>query len=239
MPDGGFAGAADGPSEELRAARLAEAEQPPDASPLAARMLASEEVREETGPAAAIRLGYRGLAREVALGVVDTVSAYFPLAEATAALDEMVVTEGLGQVRQRAASSLRADVVTPGDSAGVPSEQAAGDSVNWMLTSLQHAEREAGFGVLTVPDLPILEVELGTVEGAAAVRVRQSVSQGVVLTLTQRPETGALADRGFSDAGPSPDAVEAETTVRDGVRVHGAAPPMPSDSLRLLLDRAR
>lgn len=294
-PDGGFAAASDGPLEEPREARLAEAEQAPDASPLAARMLASAELREETGPAAAtilrglvatedgeplagaevlngelgigavteadgtfslslprgadpsethttvtaIRLGYRGLAREVALDVADTVSAYFPLAEGTVALDETVVAGGLGQARQGAASSLRADLVVSGDSAGVPSEQATGDAVNWMLTSLQNAETEAGFGVLTVPDLPVLEVELGRVDGAAGVRVRQSVSPGIVLTLTQRPETGALADRAFSDADLSPDAMEAEAMVRDGVLVRGAAPPMPSDSVRMLLDRAR
>lgn len=294
-PVGGFAGVSDGLSEELQEAGLAEAEQPPQASPVAARMLASEEVREETGPVAATilrgvvatedgeplagaevltgelgisavteadgtfslsfprgadpsesrttvtatRLGYRGLAREVALGVADTVSAYFPLAEGTVALDETAATGGLGQARQRAASSLRADIMASGDSAGVPSEQATGAAVNWMITSLQNAETEAGFGVLTVPDLPVLEVALGRVDGAAAVRVRQSVSPGIVLTLMQRPETGAPADRAFSDADLSPDTIEVEAMVRDGVLVRGAAPRIPSDSVRLLLERVR
>ena len=189
--------------------------------------------REATAMVTAGQLGYRQLAREVALNGGDTVSAYFPLVEEAQALDEVVATGGVAPAQQRAAGAPELEALALGDVVSERLEQAAADTEGWVLTSLIDAERGAGFSVVTVPGLDVLEVELGTVGGVAAVRVRQSVSQGVVLIMTQQPTAVAPADRADADA------EGVETVVRDGVLILGQVPRLSSSAVLSLLNRAR
>jgi hypothetical protein len=90
------------------------------------------------------------------------------------------------------------------------------------------AERRLGWPLVTVPNLPLLGIELGAAEGRAAVRATQRLPDGAVLSLVQRRDSGSRAPRAC-DA-PASGAACIRFT-RSGVLVEASA-PVPSETLR-------
>jgi hypothetical protein len=165
-------------------------------------------------------LGYRSLTREIELGTATSMSVDFRLEEAALALDEALVT---GAVQAPTAETLRAR------EAGEPPALAR---EVWSPVPRDLAGAEAGFELLTVPGLPVLEIETGEVAGVHMVRVRQALDSGATLTLIQwRP--------GVEEVEPTlPQGQPVAMVERGEVRVTGAA-PISLDSLRVLLQGVR
>lgn len=163
------------------------------------------------------QIGYAAATRRIAPEEGDTVATEFRLRERAVALDEMTVEAAPSAQAARAYREAR---------------QAEGASGGWRSLSRELAEAWAGFAVLTVPGLEVLAVEVGELEGAPAVRVRQAVGPETVLTLVQRRAQGA------TPAVDQPDGVATASTRRGELLITGTA-PMPADSLRGLLSRIR
>lgn len=130
-----------------------------------------------------------------------------------------------------ASVSLDALVVTGASSS------AAKDGVAWREVERDEAERRLGRPLVGVPELPLLGIELGKMEGRAAVRVRQQREDGSVLSLVQQrtPRTRARSTR----AEALRRAVEArggwQIVLEEEGLVVEASEPVPADSLRRLL----
>lgn len=154
-------------------------------------------------------IGHTTNARRVALAG-DTVTADFRLAERQVALQELAVTAG-------AVTEDRGD---------------EDDAADWRALSPAAAEAQVGFPTSAVPGLEVLAVEVGELEGAPAVRVRQVVEPGTVLTLLQRRATGA------TEAEDQPDGLTTVSIRRDDLLLTATA-ALPADSLRTLLERVR
>ena len=156
-------------------------------------------------------IGFRSSTLEIDPHARDSVTVDFRLEPTALALDELVVAAA---PRPPAARAALAEV--------------EGAREVWVPVTRDRAQSAAGFAPLAVPDLPVLEIEVGEVEGQVAVRVRQALDSGAALTLVQlRAEGPAVA--------PTLPAGQPVATVRRGdVRVTGSA-PIPADSLRALL----
>jgi hypothetical protein len=102
----------------------------------------------------------------------------------------------------------------------------------WVPVERDRAEDEAGFALLTVPGLAVLEIERGEVGGVAAVRVRQSLDSGAVLTLVQWGAGGGELEPTL------PDGQAVVTVERGDVRVTAAA-ALSEESLRETVERLR
>jgi hypothetical protein len=87
------------------------------------------------------------------------------------------------------------------------------------------------FPVRTVPDLPIVDIRVATVEQTPVVRVVQELGEGVRLTLVQARRTIAIGD-------DAPAEGIASVALAEGVFVVGLA-PVPTDSVVTLLSRIR
>ena len=125
----------------------------------------------------------------------------------------------------------------PADALAEPAAPAAVEMADesrevWTPVTRTHAESQAGFAVLIVPELAIAEIELGEVRGAVAVRVRQALDSGATLTLVQQRADGSAGEPTLPAGQP------AETVERHGLRITGSA-PMVVDSLKALLGRVR
>jgi hypothetical protein len=166
-------------------------------------------------------LGFRSATREIDPRTADSVSVDFLLEETTVQLDEVVIT---GQ-------AVRGPVV--GEFRVRQSQEQVGEAREvWVPASRERAEEGAGFELLTVPDLAVLEIELGQVGGVPAVRVRQALDSGATLTLVQWPVHGPEVE-------PTMPGGQAVLTMERGeVRLTGAA-PLEVDSLRLVLGGVR
>jgi hypothetical protein len=105
---------------------------------------------------------------------------------------------------------------------------AAPPADSWRPVDRAEAERQLARPLVTIPGLPLLEVELGEGEGRSAVRVTQGLPDGAVLSLLQWRGTGARAPRPC-------EAPEAGATciafTRSGVLVEASA-PVPANALR-------
>lgn len=154
-------------------------------------------------------IGHATNARRVA-PAGDTLTADFRLAQQHVALQELAVTAG-------AVTEDRDD---------------EDDAPDWRALSPAAAEAQVGFPTPAVPGLEVLAVEVGELEGAAAVRVRQVVEPGTVLTLLQRRATGA------TEAEDQPDGLTTVSIRRDDLLLTATA-ALPADSLQTLLERAR
>jgi hypothetical protein len=156
-------------------------------------------------------LGFRSETLEIDPGGADSVSVDFRLEETALALDALVVSGAPPAARATLAAEVSVREV-------------------WVPATRARAESEAGFAVLAVPELPVLEIELGRLEGTVAVRVRQALESGATLTLVQQRADGAAGEPTLPEGQPV-------ATVRRGdLRVTGAA-PIAVDSLRALLAR--
>ncbi|HEY0154898.1 MAG TPA: hypothetical protein VGB92_23000, partial [Longimicrobium sp.] len=90
------------------------------------------------------------------------------------------------------------------------------------------AERLLGRPLVTVPSLPLLEIEVGEGEGRSAVRVTQRLPDGTALSLLQRRGAGARTPRPCE----APDAgATCIAFTRSGVLVEASA-PVPAATLR-------
>jgi hypothetical protein len=64
--------------------------------------------------------------------------------------------------------------------------------VGWVATGRFEAEEQAGFALLSVPDLPIMSVETMSADGVVLLRVVQELEEGGRLILIQAPEPVTL-----------------------------------------------
>ncbi|HEX8210580.1 MAG TPA: carboxypeptidase regulatory-like domain-containing protein [Longimicrobium sp.] len=161
----------------------------------------------------ASRLGSASQSRSLVAqpGALKTVN--FALAPAALALEGVVVT-GQG-VAARNRSATAAGVAAP------PADA-------WRTVDRAEAERQLGRPLVTVPGLPLLEIELGEGEGRSAVRVTQRLRDGTVLSLLQWRGAGARAPRPCE----APDAgATCIAFTRSGVLVEASA-PVPAATLR-------
>lgn len=235
--DAGLAGsevaAADLPANEpvldIQTAREAEAE---GSEARDAGVVGSEVAAAERAAAEAVR----GEGTEVAAAEVEeSVAARRALADSDRAAEGAGV-EGLvvlGLAREPLAAALRArEAVIEAGGAREARPAAPGAREVWVPVARSHAESEAGFALLTVPGLPVLEVELGGVDGVPAVRVRQELASGATLTLVQWEADGG-------EVAPAlPEGQAVVTVEREGMRVTGAA-PVTLDSLRTMMEGIR
>jgi len=137
----------------------------------------------------------------------------FALAPAALGLEGVVVTGQGTAARSRSAAAPRI-AAPPADA--------------WRTVDRAEAERQLGRPLVTVPNLPLLEIELGEGEGRSALRVTQRLPDGTVLSLLQWRGAGARTPRPCA----APDAgVTCIAFTRSGVLVEASA-PIPADTLR-------
>jgi anti-sigma factor RsiW len=123
--------------------------------------------------------------------------------------------------------------------------QAAADA-EWAVADQETAEDHVGGPLLTVPDLPVIAVRVGRVDGTPAVRVVQQLPAGDSLELLQlrvpEGDRDAAALRQDVDQAAALARIAGRETgaqwvvVRRGYAVSGRA-GIPPDSLRQLLER--
>ncbi len=118
------------------------------------------------------------------------------------------------------------------------------DADGWFSVRPEVARRLLGREPLRVRGLPLISVQAGRWEGRAAVRVRQRLEGGGLLSLVQVPDRAR--ERGESgDSAVVPDAWDEAPTahvrmVRQvGTIVVTGSAPLPADSLARLLERLR
>lgn len=176
-------------------------------------------------------IGFGSATKEVVPGSGDTTTADFRLREQAVALEQVVITGVAGAARPRAVGYA----VGP-----------TAPATTWRPVDPARGREEAGFPVLFVPGLEVLGVDLGRVEGATAIRVRQAIDPETLLTVIQRrepPGTGAEAEWARPEvARPDPgrQSKSASTvSMRRGYLWLTASASVSPDSLRALLDRMR
>jgi hypothetical protein len=161
----------------------------------------------------ASRLGSASQSRSLVAqpGAPKTVD--FALAPAAIGLEGVVVTGQGGAARNRSATAAGI-AVPPADA--------------WRTVDRAEAERQLGRPLVSVPSLPLLEIELGEGEGRSAVRVTQRLPDGTVLSLLQWRGAGARTPRPCE----APDAgATCIAFTRSGVLVEASA-PVPAATLR-------
>jgi len=140
----------------------------------------------------------------------------FALAPSAVALEGVIAT-GVGRAARGRSATSAAIAAPPADA--------------WRTVDRAEAERQLGRPLVTVPNLPLLEIELGEGEGRSAVRVTQRLPDGTVLSLLQWRGAGARAPRPCE----APDAgATCIAFTRSGVLVEASA-PVPADTLRAYL----
>jgi hypothetical protein len=175
------------------------------------------------------RIGYGQMARGLTVRSGDTLLADITLTEQALMLDEIVVT-GIPSSAQRRA--IGNSVTVAGAAASDSRTEATIPGVAWTSQGRDPAEARAGFGLLTVPGLPVRGIDVGTLDGAPVVRVLQELREGVFLTLFLAESE--LSPSRLEGAGGA----VATMARRDGVWVLGSAPMAP-DSLVVMLERLR
>ncbi len=143
----------------------------------------------------------------------------------------------------RGALALEGLVVT-GSAEGVLAGAVGPDADGWFSVRPEAARRLLGREPLRVRGLPVVSVQAGRWEGRAAVRVRQRLGGGALLSLVQVPDR----PRGEGEPGDSASVPEARDDAspgharlvrREGGMVVTGSAPLPADSLAVLLDRLR
>jgi anti-sigma factor RsiW len=122
----------------------------------------------------------------------------------------------------------------------------AREAAEWTTAGKQAAEDHLGGPLLTVPDLPVVAVRIGAVDGEPAARVLQRLPSGESLELLQvrasEGARGAVAYRRDLEQADSAApagamaSVSQSMVVRRGYVITGWA-GIPADSLRALLER--
>lgn len=188
------------------------------------------------------RLGMRGEEQRVALGPGASRRVDFSLEPAALALEGLAVTATGAPAEALAdAAPSRGEVAMAPPPPPPPAPSPARRGVAWRTTDRAEAERQLGRSLVTAPDLPVVAIELGLVEGGTAVRVRQRLPDGEVLSLVQRRPRRGL---GFAPSADPMARAAAElggaglVLEQDGVVVEVTAPLAP-DSLRRLLKPIR
>lgn len=158
----------------------------------------------------ATRIGMSAQTRQFAPSAADASTVDFSLT------DDMVSLEGL--------------VVTGANSS------APEDGVAWREVERDEAERRLGRSLVGVPELPLLGIELGRMEGRAAVRVRQQRADGSVLSLVQQraPRTRARSSRAEALRRAVEERGGWQIVLEEEGLVVEASEPVPADSLRRL-----
>ncbi|MCG6956093.1 MAG: carboxypeptidase-like regulatory domain-containing protein [Gemmatimonadetes bacterium] len=164
-------------------------------------------------------IGFRQASRELAVQGGTVASLDFRLAPRSVALNEIAVTGAAAEARRQ--RSGLPEIVVP-----------AGDPTwgGWRAMSRDEAETAAGFLILTVPDLPVVRIELGSAEGAMMVRVIQELDGGGRLELVEARQAVRF-DQSAVFAG------RAYATVRRGDVSVAAAAPVAGEVLEALLVR--
>ena len=169
-------------------------------------------------------IGYGEASRALIARAGDTVSADLQMSRQALSLDAVVVTGTSVVTREEADPGRRGLVVSPAESTwGEP----------WTTASRSEAEGMAGFPILVVDDLPVIDISVGTAEGAPVVRIIQELDGGPRLTLLEA--RGVVS---FLDETQTGDARSAASTRRGDVGIAARA-PIPMDSLNALLQRLR
>lgn len=158
----------------------------------------------------ATRIGMSAQTRQFAPTAADANTVDFALTDEVLSLEGLVVT---------------------GANASAP-----GAGVAWREVERDEAERRLGRSLVAVPELPLLGIELGKLEGRAAVRVRQQREDGSVLSLVQQRAPRARARSSRAEALRR--AVEErggwQIVLEEEGLVVEASEPVPADSLRRL-----
>jgi hypothetical protein len=166
-------------------------------------------------------IGYREVTHALAMRGGDVASTDFRLAPQTMALDAMVVTGTTAAARQDKAAP--SEIVVPIDDATRGS---------WRTVSRADAEAEAGFRLLSVPDLRVVRIDIGNLAGVVLVRVVQALDGGADLELVQ-------ARNAVRFGAATPADGRARASVRRGDVSVAAAAPVAADALAALLERLR
>lgn len=156
------------------------------------------------------RLGYEE--GNVEIGVVESDSLWADVRlEPTALTLQAIVATGL---------------VDPIEDATRPSA-----SPPWIPVDPDEAARSFGAPVLLIPGLPVLELGIGRLDGARAVRVTQEHPDGRLTYVQVRAEESV-------DPGDAAAATGTVSVLVEGVRLTGAG-SLPTDTIRALLERVR
>jgi hypothetical protein len=190
-------------------------------------------------------IGMNPEAHRLTLKPGETAVQDFQLEPAALALDALVVTsQGTrsagGKEPRKAASAAAA----PGPPVSAESR--------WVPVDRAEAERRLGGPILTVADLPIMDIAVGTADGEPTVRTRQRTGDGKTLELFQRVASPTAGDKRqvrsvetAESAEPTQDRTIGNnggiTTIvleSSGYTITARA-PLPPDSLRVLLSELR
>lgn len=136
----------------------------------------------DTVQVVAARIGMARQSRSLVAQPESARTVDFALAPEAVGLEGVVVTrEGAGRRASR----------TP--AAALASPKSGGTT--WTAVERAEAERALGRTLVTVPNLALLRIELGAVQGRAIVRVEQHLPDGNVISLVQRRVAGSGAPR--------------------------------------------
>lgn len=154
--------------------------------------------------------------------------------EAVSDLPPPPATSGLRALQEIVATG-RVDPVegarSPISIAPVTRETMPAAVVSWIPADPDEAARTFGAPIVFVPDLPVVEVEIGRLDGARAVRVVQEHPYGL-LTLVQ------VRAAESTEPGSAALATGTVTLIVEEMRITGAG-PLPADTVRALLERIR
>lgn len=107
----------------------------------------------------------------------------------------------------------------------------------WTSMDRERAEELAGFSILSVPGMEILEIDVTELDGTPVVRVRQALGSNGVLTLLESLDPVSGPAVGLASLPPD-STVTTVTTRREEVWIT-ASGPMAADSVRVLLGGVR
>lgn len=171
--------------------------------------------------------------RALEAGRGDTVAADLRLGESAVALEELVVTGAPAESRAREVGEMAAAASQP-TAEPVPSMDAIAGAAPapWRPVSRSQAEAEAGFTILTVPDLAVLRIEVDSSGEPTLVRVFQEVGGGRILEMVQGVGVGHAQRLVAPEGGSRASAIRGEVLVV-------ATAPVPLDVLAELLERIR
>ncbi len=163
-------------------------------------------------------IGYRQATRSLAMRGGEVASADFRLAPQTVALQELTVTGAAAPAAP--VDAARRGLVAP--KSGSPGQ-------SWRSVGRANAEAAAGFVLLTVPDLRVVRIEVGTAVGMPVVRVVQDLAGGGHLELIEARDAVHVEPSGGG----------AQVSVRRGDVAIVASAPLTTEALTALLDRLR
>jgi hypothetical protein len=166
-------------------------------------------------------------------GTDDTLAADIRLGESAVALEQLAVTAAPAESRAREAEAAAAGATQPTAEPSASADAfAMAPPPAWRSVSRAQAEAEAGFSILTVPDLPVVRIDVDSTGDRPLVRVLQEVEDGVLLEMVQGVGTRhALREI-------IPEGRSRVTALRGDVLVVAVA-PVPGDVLDGLLQRLR